>query len=76
MVKSISKRKKKNQKDRKGEKGKAQKDRGLKKNEKPNDVGHFLIQKFNFCVCPSEKVIEHGAVERKARCHVANAFLS
>ena len=42
----------------KGGKGKAQ------KNEKEEEVGHFLIQKsqtFIFCMCQSKNVVKHGA---------------
>ena len=44
-------------KKRKGEKRRAQK---IKKEQKPKDVGHFLVQKtkFDFCVCLSKTVVK------------------
>ena len=50
-------------KKRKGEKGKAKK----KKIEKPEDVGHFLVQNFDFCACPSQNVAKRDASGKKAK---------
>ena len=63
------------QKDKKGEQGKAQKK--IKKHEKPKDVGYFLVQKFRLEIFISAHArAKKVVVERKARCHVTNAFLS
>ena len=29
--------------------------------EKPKDVGHFLLQNFDFCACPSHNVLKRDA---------------
>ena len=58
---------------RKGEKGQAKKIKKRKAQRRKS-----LSQNFEFCACPSRNVENKNAtlVERKARCHVVNAFLS
>jgi len=48
----------KKRRERKGEKQ-------IKKTEKPKDVGHFLVQNFDFCACPSKNVIKCYASGKK-----------
>ena len=43
---------------------------GKKKNskiEKPKDVGHFLVQNFDFCACPSQNVVKRDASGKKGK---------
>ena len=47
-----------------------------KKIEKPKDIGHFLLQNFYFCACPSENVQNAMPVARKPSCRDASAFVT
>jgi len=44
--------------------------------EKPKDVGHFLVQNFDFCACLSKNVIKRDASGKKGMLSCCNAFLS
>ena len=35
--------------------------------EKPKDVGHFLVSKFDFCACPSLNVVKYDASDKKGK---------
>ena len=35
--------------------------------EKPKDVGHFVVQNFDFCACPSHNVVERDANGTKGK---------
>ena len=48
--------------ERKEEKGKAQ---TILKVEKPNGIGHFLVQNFDFCTCLSPNALERDASKKK-----------
>jgi len=48
------------QKDKKRKKRKGSKKKKLK-NKNTKDVGHFLVQNFDFCTCPSKNVIKCDA---------------
>ena len=49
---------------RKGEKGRAKKNPNI---EKPKDLGHFLVQKLDFCACPSHNVLKRDAGDKKGK---------
>ena len=53
---------------------KKKKERQKKKNRKASRHMSLSGQNFNFCTCLSHNVIKRNVSERKASCHVANAF--
>ena len=60
------------------EKEKKERRKKYPKIEKPNDVGHFLLQKlsqnFDFCACRVTMPLNAMLVARKASCCVVNTF--
>ena len=52
-------------KKRKGEKAKVKQKNP--KIEKSKDVGHFLVQNFHFCACPSQNALQHDAGGKKGK---------
>ena len=39
----------------------------IPKIEKPKDVGHFLVQNFDFCACPSYNALKRDAAGKKGK---------
>ena len=48
---------------RRGRKG----EKKIPKIEKPKDAGHFLVQNFDFCACPSHNALKRHAGGKKGK---------
>ena len=49
------------------EKEKKERRKKIPKIEKPKDVGHFLVQNFDFCACPSHNALKRDAGGKKGK---------